>query len=79
MYKDSKINSFFTINTLLKLRINYQVNSLSNSIKDLKNKLIFSTVDKASNNFCITCKLFYKEFLINEQLGNSTYTKLTLP
>ena len=56
-----------------------EVNCLFNSIKDLKNKFIISTVDKASNNFCIMCKVFYKKLLMEEYLGNSTYIKITYP
>ena len=67
-------NNYFTKN-----KDRYKVNSLFNSIKDLKNKFIISTVDKASNNFCIMCKVFYQKLLMDKDLDNSTYTNLTSP
>ena len=62
-----------------KNKANYKVNSLFTSITDFKNKFIISSADKASNNFCIMCKVFYKKFLMDECLGHSTYTKITYP
>ena len=46
-------------------------------MKVLKNKSIFSTVEKASNNFCIMRQVFYNKLLMHKYLNNSTYTKLT--
>ena len=77
--KAFKSKIIFYDNYFNKNKANYKVNCLFNSIKDLKNKFIISTVDKASNNFCIMYKVFYKKLLMEEYLGNSTYIKITYP
>ena len=79
IYKAFKSKIIFYDNYFNQNKSNYKVNSSFNSIEDLKNKFITSTNDKASNNFCIMCKIFYKKLLMNEYLGNSTYTKINYP
>ncbi|XP_071042668.1 uncharacterized protein, partial [Parasteatoda tepidariorum] len=49
---------------------------LSRKIKNLKDKFIVTVVDKASNNFCIMCKYFFKKLIIGEYNANNTYLKL---
>ena len=41
--------------------------------------MAYITDAKASNNFCIMCKVFYEKHLMNEYSGNSTYIKITYP
>lgn len=49
--------------------------SILNGLKSLKDKWIVTVIDKASNNFGFMCKSFFKQLLLNEYNGNSTYNK----
>ena len=78
MYKAFK-NKFIFSNYFVKNKNNYKLTGLYNGIKNCFKKIIISTIDEASNNFCIMYKVFYKKLLMDKQLDNSTYTKLTSP
>ena len=79
IYKAFKSKIIFCDNYFIRNKANYKINSLLNSIKVSKNKFIIPTVNKARYNLCIICKVFYKKYLLNEYLGNSTKAKLTSP
>lgn len=46
------------------------------AISGLKDKFVITTVDKASNNSAIKCKVLYTKVILDEYLCNNIYLKL---